>query len=101
MLNSIEISLMTSYLLKSVLAEHRDNIRPIKTSIQIPVNMSKIDIEKILVSAYSDQIKIAFCVKQLEALARVYQIHKKQGNYQDLNKLRAQIFEILGYQEVR
>lgn len=101
MLNSIEISFMTSYLLKNILSENRDNIRPIRTSIQISVNVSEIDIEEILVSAYNDSAKIAFCIKQLEALVRVYQIHKKQDHYQDLNKLRSQIFEILGYQKVR
>lgn len=96
---SIEISMMTRYLLRNILFKYRDNILPSNSQAKAHVNSSDFNINEILTCLYENQEERFTYVNQLEALVKVYQIHKKQGNFQDLEELESQILYILGYQK--
>lgn len=99
MTDSIEISLMTTYLIRNILVENRNNIQPVKSSIVISENPGEIDIKKILKSVYQNSLELSFVIKKLETLLKIYQIHSKQKDFQSLVKLKSEILEILGYRE--
>lgn len=88
---------MTKYLIKKIINKNKSLIT--NNSSLILENLEEVELTHLIASLHKDERQQELCVKQLETLVNIYQIHSKQGRQIETEQLELKILSLLGCSE--